>query len=272
MATLTVDKRSGNVVGYSIQWYDGKRRQTIYLSSRKYRQKTAERFKEMVETLIYYRNNGQIVPDKTVVNWLATAPADLQEKLARVGLISVTKQRTCQELWDTFLRQRTDLKPKTVRLYRLSQTVFFETFSPSELPEKITVERLLDWKVALLAQEYAEASVAGFLKNARAVFEWAVEQHWLTKNPLRKISRGSFVNRDNDRLISMEEYAKLLEACPNQEWRTIIALARIGGLRCPSELQRLRWSDVDWEQNRFTVHSPKTEREHSTNPVPYFRR
>ena len=24
---------------------------------------------------------------------------------------------------------------------------------------------------------------------------------------------------------------KLLEACPNQEWRTIIALARIGGVR-----------------------------------------
>jgi integrase len=40
----------------------------------------------------------------------------------------------------------------------------------------------------------------------------------------------------------------------------IIALARIGGLRCPSELQRLRWKDVDWESNRFLVHSPKTER------------
>jgi integrase len=70
----------------------------------------------------------------------------------------------------------------------------------------------------------------------------------------------------------MEEYAKLLAACPNQEWRTIIALARIGGLRCPSELQLLRWSDIHWTQNRFTVHSPKTERHkgHDQRVVPLF--
>jgi len=51
---------------------------------------------------------------------------------------------------------------------------------------------------------------------------------------------GSFVNRDKDRLVSMEAYAKLLAACPDQERRTIIAFARIGGLRCPSELKRMR--------------------------------
>ena len=57
----------------------------------------------------------------------------------------------------------------------------------------------------------------------------------------------------------MAEYAKLLEACPSQEWRTIIALARIGGLRCPSELKQLKWTDIDWSGNRFVVRSPKTE-------------
>ena len=36
-------------------------------------------------------------------------------------------------------------------------------------------------------------------------------------------------------------------------------LCRIGGLRCPSELLPLTWGDVDWENNRLTVHSPKTE-------------
>jgi len=30
-------------------------------------------------------------------------------------------------------------------------------------------------------------------------------------------------------------------------------------LRCPSEHLGLRWGDVDWEKNRITVHSPKTE-------------
>ena len=48
-------------------------------------------------------------------------------------------------------------------------------------------------------------------------------------------------------------------ACPNTDWRTIVALCRYGGLRCPSEVLALKWADVDWEHGRFRVHSPKTE-------------
>ena len=170
----------------------------------------------MVETLVYYRKNGTIVPDKAVANRLADIPAELQTKLANAGLITVTKSKTCQELWDMCMKHRaTEVKPKTLKLYRLYQTVFFETFSPSEPIEKVTAEQLLEWKTALLT-EYATASVAGIVKVAKMVFEWAVDQDWLIKNPLKKIPNGSFVNRKNDRIISMEEYAKLLDACPKQ--------------------------------------------------------
>ena len=43
------------------------------------------------------------------------------------------------------------------------------------------------------------------------------------------------------------------------QWRLLFALARFGGLRVPSEPLGLQWGDVDWERNRITVHSPKTE-------------
>jgi integrase len=130
----------------------------------------------------------------------------------------------------------------------------------------------LEWRVWLL-EKYAEASVAGFVKNLRAVFNWAVDkQKWLAENPIDGIPRGSFVNQGNVQPISMDDYVKLLEACPNQEWRTIVALARIGGLRCPSELKRLRWSDIDWAKNQFLVRSPKTEHHenHRQRIVPLF--
>ena len=39
----------------------------------------------------------------------------------------------------------------------------------------------------------------------------------------------------------------------------MIALARYGGLRIPSELMMLRWCDVDWERRRIRITSPKTE-------------
>jgi integrase len=225
----------------------------------------------MVETLVYYRKNGTHVPDKAVANWLTAAPAELQAKLAKVGLINVTKSKTCQETWDACLQSKTDVKPVTSQTYLNHRSIFFETFPLDEPVERITPERLLKWKQALL-DEYSQASVAGFVKVTRMVFGYAVKRKWLHENPLEGIPVGSFINRDNDRIISMEEYAKLLNACLNQEWRTIIALARIGGLRCPSELKQLRWSDVHWAENRFLVHSPKTERyvEHRERLVPLF--
>jgi hypothetical protein len=33
-----------------------------------------------------------------------------------------------------------------------------------------------------------------------------------------------------------------------------------GGFRFPSEVEGLRWSDVDWAESRFTVHEKKVER------------
>ncbi len=36
-------------------------------------------------------------------------------------------------------------------------------------------------------------------------------------------------------------------------------MSRYGGLRCPSEHLSLTWGDVDWERDRITVRSPKTE-------------
>jgi integrase len=52
---------------------------------------------------------------------------------------------------------------------------------------------------------------------------------------------------------------EVIEACPDDQWKLIFALARYGGLRIPSEIQRMRWEDIDWDRMRFTVRSPKTE-------------
>ena len=45
---------------------------------------------------------------------------------------------------------------------------------------------------------------------------------------------------------------------PDDEFRLVIALARYGTLRCPSESSGLKWEDISWDEERFTVHSPKT--------------
>ncbi len=41
----------------------------------------------------------------------------------------------------------------------------------------------------------------------------------------------------------------------------LFALCRFGGLRCPSEVLGLRWSDIQWERGRVKVRSPKTAKQ-----------
>jgi len=60
-------------------------------------------------------------------------------------------------------------------------------------------------------------------------------------------------------------------ACPSQDWRIVVALARYAGLRCASEVGALTWADVNWEKGRLTVRSKKTEHhgaDHAVRVVP----
>ena len=58
--------------------------------------------------------------------------------------------------------------------------------------------------------------------------------------------------------MSVESVRAILAACPDDQWRAIVALSRFAGLRCPSEVAALRWGDVNWERGRLMVRSPKT--------------
>jgi integrase len=87
----------------------------------------------------------------------------------------------------------------------------------------------------------------------------AVKSRLLEQNPFSDLPAVMKSNPKRYRFISREDAAKVLDACPSAEWRPIFALARYGGLRVPSEVLRLRWGDIDWHNNKFTVTSPKTE-------------
>ncbi len=66
-------------------------------------------------------------------------------------------------------------------------------------------------------------------------------------------------NEARQTFITMDVFKRVIEACPSVEWEVIIALSRIGGLRCPSETLRLRWEDVDFANGRIRIHASKTE-------------
>ena len=97
------------------------------------------------------------------------------------------------------------------------------------------------------------------VKRAQQFFQAAVRRRLIAENPLADVMSAAQVNRTREHFVTPADVAKIIDACPDAKWRLIVALVRFGGLRSPSETFALRWGDIDWEHDRFTVTSPKTE-------------
>ena len=79
-------------------------------------------------------------------------------------------------------------------------------------------------------------------------------------------------DKSREHFVSRENAIRILEACPNAEWRLIFSLWRFGGLRCPSEVLDLRWVEFVWDQNRIVLTSRKTTHHEGYGPrvIPIF--
>ncbi|XAM00790.1 site-specific integrase [Phycisphaeraceae bacterium D3-23] len=118
----------------------------------------------------------------------------------------------------------------------------------------------------------AENTIRKSCGVAKQFFTAAVRSRLIPDNPFSDLPAIVKSNPDRYHYVTREDAASVIDACPNAEWRLLFALARYGGLRVPSETTRLRWADIDWDKNRFTVTSPKTEHHdgQGTRVVPIF--
>ncbi|MCA9188301.1 MAG: site-specific integrase, partial [Planctomycetales bacterium] len=87
----------------------------------------------------------------------------------------------------------------------------------------------------------------------------AFERELIASNPFAGMESSTRGNRERDFFVTHEMATKVLDACPDREWRLLFAFSRYGGLRCPSEHLGVKVDDVDWERGRLRVTSPKTE-------------
>ncbi len=115
-----------------------------------------------------------------------------------------------------------------------------------------------EWRESL-RKKLAAATVSREVKRARQFFRAAMRKRLIAENPFTDLSTPAQVNATRAHFVTTAIIERVIEACPDGEWRLIVALSRYGGLRCPSEHLSLKWGDVDWEHNRVTIRSPKTE-------------
>ncbi|MCY2953421.1 MAG: site-specific integrase [Planctomycetota bacterium] len=219
--------------------------------------KQAEAFRTKVEALIGGSITG-IVDDETS-RWLADLPDAMHSRLAAVGLVkSRNRTATTVKMFLADYFAGLSVKASTAEAYGDTRRCLIEFFGESRPVRSIEPLDADGWRQHLKAAGLAEATVGRRVGAARMMFKCAVKWKLIGQNPFADVKTGSQSNKDRMFFITLEAAQKVLDACPDAQWRLLFALSRYGGLRCPSEHLALKWGDVDWEHNRIRVPSPKT--------------
>jgi integrase len=233
------------------------RRKTIRLG--KVDRKTAERVCRHIEALLAAQITGQPVSRETAV-WLDSIGKQLRDRIAATGLTTPGKPTmTLGQFVAEYLRARRDeVKRSTFIVLEQACRHLFRVIPPKTLLSRITP---LDGDLVRKAmlEGRARATANKWTRIIRQLFNAARERGLIEQNPLGHI-RGIAVVGDAARryFVPAEEVRRVLEVIPCPQFRAIVALARWGGLRVPSEVLNLTWQDVDFERGRILVRSPKT--------------
>lgn len=202
------------------------------------------------------------VPDARLLAWANGLSDALQRRLAKWGLIQLVEAaepahvRTVGELVDEFTRT-CSASPATMAAYRQGLEAFAGHFGRGAALSTIDVRDADGFVAGLRKSEAAPATVAKRLRVIKRLLRTAVRWGWLASNPMEHIQPGKQTNPERLAFIEPEIVERMMEHA-NPEWRVILALARWGGIRTPSETFALRWEHVDLAGGRLRVPSPKT--------------
>ena len=220
----------------------------------------AEGIKTKVEALLASKVSG--CPwDNELARWVAALPDKLAEKLANSGLIPgcrSTAGDTLGPFLEAYLVKRSDVKGGTKVTYGHTCRNLLGFFGADKPLRAITKGDADDFRRYLFDQKLATATVNRRCGAAKTFFRTAVRHEMIPRNPFEELKATVHGNRERMRFVTLDTIQSVIDTCPDFEWRLLVALARYGGLRVPSEALSLRWEDVDWEHDRIRVISPKT--------------
>lgn len=196
-----------------------------------------------------------------------------------------------------YLREAPKLAEKTITHHLMTLRYLVKHFGDGKTINSITladasgfVDVLAAGKLAGARKKsnrqwgFSQQAICGNIRNAKAIFAWAVLFDLVQVNPFSKFD-GKAPSTEPKHYVTLQEFHKLYRAAPNQSWRMLFVLCRLTGLRLTaartlpwsghatdSDGER-RWIGVDWDRRRICVvgnHKAKrVYRELPLRPLPY---
>jgi integrase len=173
---------------------------------------------------------------------------------------------------DRYFSKRTDVKPNTLTVWGHTRRCLLEYFGADRALDTITEGDADEWRLFLIEQGLSDSTIRKRCGFAKQFLESAVKLKLIPSNPFAHLKSAARGNAERFYFVTRAEAEAVLSCCPDAQWRLLFALARFGGLRTPSEAVALKWGHVDWERERITVPSPKTEHHdgHESRIMPLF--
>lgn len=256
MASISTDANGNRTVQFV---GEDKKRRSIRLG--KVPKRIAEQIKNRVEHIDSMKR-AKISLDGETAAWIAGLGDEMASKLAAVGLIpgrsSESVGEFCLSVIDRRRRDRATKPATVVNLVIVTNDIrrFFGDATALRTIKTADAER---FHTHYHDRSLAPATVSRRLTTVRMIFELAAKLGLIESNPFAEISSRSHIPNERRYYLPMADFEKLIRACHARDMVLILALSRLAGLRCPSEVLTLRWSDVDLAAGKMLIRSPKTE-------------
>jgi len=208
---------------------------------------------------------GQPISRQTAV-WLSEIGDTLHAKLHRAGLVSERGTANLEDFVRSHIErgQTADRKPaaeSTKRKWKAAAqhlTAFFGNEPLRNITEQ-DAEKFRRWLEDQPVADHwlAENTIRSVMACTKTFLNAAVRRGLVDANPFAREVSGTQKNRARDYYVKPADLQRILDACPNEQWRLMVVLWRLAGLR-KTEIYHLRWSGVLWDSGRILVQSPKT--------------
>ena len=252
---------------YQITCRDGRRRSVYF--SRSVNKKNAVTLRNHFDRIHEAQKLGVSLDVKTQA-WLREQGEDVLAKLEKLQLYSGTKKTASRNTiggWCEFYVENYGHKHETKRKLRNVAEKLVEVFGANTLLEDVTKGKAQRFFIQLSTPKAKggyglskHATAPRHLGYCRQFWEAAIDEEIVVSNPFknRKLSAQVKTKKERHFYVDPELSQQVFDAMPNLVWRLRWTLMRYQGLRVPSEMNELRWDDIDWSGGKIRIRSPKT--------------
>jgi len=228
--------------------------------------------KEIAEhcTRLIAANRANVPPPNDSARWSGGCCERIKTRLIEWGLVpaSNVSNYTINQWVEQYCSIRTDVDESTRKKYRNARRHLLAVIADKDI-RSVTVADADRFARSLTGEESTKGKI---VKVVKQMFAAAVDDRLLETNPFNRLKGSTEINRTRSAYVDLTTYSLVFNRITSPECRLAFCLARLAGLRIPSEIMTLKPSSIDWEAKTILIDSPKGKRyaHRRTRLIPLF--